>query len=306
MTERLGSYGKVYGVGHQAVADIFSGPVLVEEKVDGSQFSMGLRGGQLVCRSRNVQLDIHDAGMFDRAVESASWIAQDFVEGWTRCEYLRTPKHNTLSYDRIPRHHLVLFDVDKGNQQYFDLGEKRAIAEDLGLEAVPTVSYGLIEGPEHIKELMQRKSFLGGEVVEGLVFKAYGRFLDDGKTMMAKYVSESFKETHRSDWKKRHPAATDIKQHLIAMFRQPARFEKAVQHLRDAGQLQNDPRDIGPLMKELARDLLEECAGEMADELFKWAKKDVVRGVTKGFPEWYKERLVASAFEHAHDARGQS
>lgn len=35
------SYPKIWNVGHAAVATMFDHPVLVEEKVDGSQFSFG-------------------------------------------------------------------------------------------------------------------------------------------------------------------------------------------------------------------------------------------------------------------------
>ena len=42
----LTSYPKVYQLGHKAVLDIFSGPVVIQEKIDGSQFSFGLVGGE--------------------------------------------------------------------------------------------------------------------------------------------------------------------------------------------------------------------------------------------------------------------
>ncbi|MGW8286344.1 MAG: RNA ligase family protein [Candidatus Deferrimicrobiaceae bacterium] len=303
--QRLRSYGKIYAVGHSAVYGIFDDQVLVEEKVDGSQFSFGLRGGKLFARSRNVALDVDGAdpaGMFDAALATVRLLRESLVDGWTyRSEYLRSPKHNTLPYDRIPIMHLALFDVDKGDQSYVSWVEKASIAEELGMEVVPKVFEGKIESLDQIHDLMQRKSFLGGAVVEGLVFKAYGRFGADGKTLMAKHVSEAFKETHSSDWAKRHPAPKDIKEELILMLRTPARWEKAVQHLRDAGLLENDPRDIGPLMKELQRDLIEECAEEMKERLFQWAKKDVARGASRGFPEWYKERLMARAFPDEGD-----
>lgn len=52
----LNSYPKVYALGHPALAGLFDGPVIVQEKVDGSQFSFGLLGQELVCRSHRVQL----------------------------------------------------------------------------------------------------------------------------------------------------------------------------------------------------------------------------------------------------------
>jgi hypothetical protein len=37
--KEIGSYPKIYNLGHKAVRDIFKEPVTAQEKVDGSQFS---------------------------------------------------------------------------------------------------------------------------------------------------------------------------------------------------------------------------------------------------------------------------
>ena len=41
------SYPQIYNLGHKAIAGIFDDDVLIEEKIDGSQFSFG-RGDALV------------------------------------------------------------------------------------------------------------------------------------------------------------------------------------------------------------------------------------------------------------------
>jgi len=43
----LHSYPSVYAIGHKAIEEIFLGPVLIEEKIDGSQFSWGIIDGEL-------------------------------------------------------------------------------------------------------------------------------------------------------------------------------------------------------------------------------------------------------------------
>ena len=45
---RLLSYPKVYNLGHKAITDLLLDPIIVEEKVDGSQFSFGMIDGQLL------------------------------------------------------------------------------------------------------------------------------------------------------------------------------------------------------------------------------------------------------------------
>ena len=63
------SYPKVYALGHPATKDIFSGEVLVEEKIDGSQFSFGVIDG--VLRTRSKSCEPPDGRMFDLAVSAA-------------------------------------------------------------------------------------------------------------------------------------------------------------------------------------------------------------------------------------------
>lgn len=46
-----------------------------------------------------------------------------------------------------------------------------------------------------------------------------------------------------------------------------ARWHKAVQHLREDGQLVNDMKDIPALLRELNRDLDEECATAVGEDL---------------------------------------
>ena len=66
------SYPSIFAVGHAATAHLFDGDVIVEEKVDGSQFSFGVdESGELHVRSKGAVM-IPDAPekMFQRAVDS--------------------------------------------------------------------------------------------------------------------------------------------------------------------------------------------------------------------------------------------
>ena len=70
-----------------------------------------------------------------------------------------------------------------------------------------------------------------------------------------------------------------------------------VQHLRERNALTDAPQDIPALFKEVHADLLAECGDEIKQKLFDWAWNQVARGATGGLPEWYKEKLLASAFD---------
>jgi len=66
---------------------------------------------------------------------------------------------------------------------------------------------------------------------------------------------------------------------------------KAIQHLRDEGELVNEPKDIGPLMKEIKDDLFREQEEYIKQVLFNHYKKDIFNQIKRGFPEYYKKLL---------------
>lgn len=296
----LNSYPSIYNLGHAALADLLDGPVVVEEKIDGSQFSFGLIDGELRCRSKGAKIEVSEPeGMFKRGVEVAQGL--DLTPGWTyRGEYLQKPKHNTLAYGRIPTHHVILFDINTGLETYLSPEEKRAEAGRLGLEVVPVVHVGPLTSFEQFTQIVEQESVLGGVAMEGVVIKNYAKFGPDKKALMGKYVREAFRELHAKEWKASNPTKTDVVESLIEELRTEARWHKAIQHLRDAGLLQHAPQDIGPLLREIPADIEKECADLIKERLFQWAWPQIKRGVTGGFPQWYKDALAKSMFEVTH------
>lgn len=298
----ISSYSKVWALGHREIEGIFEDNVIVQEKIDGSQFSFGIIDDVLYMRSRGKELILDTPEkMFEIAV-------QEVMERWPlltpgyiyRGEYLQTPKHNTLAYDRVPLGHIMLFDVMTGTEYYMNPTALAAEAARLGFECVPLLAEDIrIWSADDVKDFLEMPSVLGGQKVEGVVVKNYTRFTRDGKLMCGKYVSEKFKEIHGGEWRKNNPSSKDITSKIIETYQTPARWEKSIQHLEERGELQNAPQDIGPLMKEVNMDILEECGEEIKEILFKHYWKAISRGLTRGLPEWYKERLLESAFEES-------
>lgn len=287
----LNSYPSIYALGHRAIADILHGSLVIEEKIDGSQFSMGRDfTGNLFCRSKGKEIVI-DAPekMFAKAVETAASLP--LACGYTyRCEYLQSPKHNTLAYSRVPRRHLIVFDICTGLETYLSPTQKRIECNRIGLEYVPCFYDGAAEQfSGNVQTWMDCESVLGGVKIEGVVIKNYGLFTPDKKIAIAKVVSEAFKEKHQSEWRKSNPTQSDVVQFLIAQLRTEARWKKAVQHLREAGQLVRAPQDIGPLIKELQADTEREEGEDVRDALFKHFWPQISRGLVHGFPEFYKQ-----------------
>lgn len=307
------SYSSIFNVGHKAIANLFEGPVYVEEKVDGSQFSFGLivtteleqvygaPAFALRVRSKGCEMLV-DAPekMFSLGVETAKRLAPILHPGWTyRAEYMRAPKHNVLAYKRIPKDHLIIFDVETSECAFLSYADKLAEATRLGLETVPLLFEGLVKNIEEFRHFLNLQSILGGQNIEGVVVKPvdYSLFGKDKKVLMGKFVSEAFKEVHSKAWTAENPTAGDIVERLGATYCSQARWQKAIQHLTEEGLLVNAPQDIGQLMKEIPVDIKRECAEEIKEKLFSFAWPSIARMTTRGFPEFYKELLLKKQFE---------
>jgi hypothetical protein len=314
-----GSYPSIFNLGHRAVRDLLNYPHVIEEKVDGSQFSFGLieleredptgwvsEGFQLLVRSKGaIMLADAPEKMFARAVETAKRLRDEGLlhPGWTyRAEYLAKPKHNTLAYDRVPEGNLIVFDVSTGDNEWLDPAAKAEEAHRIGLECVPVLAIDRTGGETTLDTLRRiidtTQSVLRGQLIEGIVVKPlvdlYGV---DKKTLMGKFVSERFKEAHKQAWKVTSPNSGDILDQLIKTYAVEGRWMKAVQHLRDGGQLVDSPKDIGALLVEVQKDLGQEEKEDIQRKLWRWAWPHIQRGVCRGFPEWYKNDLLRKQFE---------
>ncbi len=147
------SYTKVFTLGSVGTERALLGEVIVQEKVDGSQFVFGIdEHGEVGCRSHRQQLVMdYPEGMFKEAVEYVQRIAPKlaFLNGpiWFYCEYLQKPKHNTLKYNRTPTNHLVLFDVldvSSGTELWGTRDDVENMACYLEIDAIPEVHTGIV------------------------------------------------------------------------------------------------------------------------------------------------------------------
>ena len=294
-------YSSPLNLGHRLLEGLFeTSNLIVQEKIDGSQFSFGMRDGEIYCKSRRQMIDLDAPGMFALGVETVKGLAERglLVEGHTyRGEYLSKPKHNSLAYDRVPKGNIILFDIDRGNQDYVTQDDISFCALHMGLESVPWWSMPAGTDMEKITQWCNRDSILGGGSIEGLVFKNYDKFGDDHKVMMGKYVTDTFKEVHRKDWRKRNPGTNQFMVDLIGQYATKARWAKARQHLQEIGEISGEMQDIPALIKEVNLDVLAECEEEISKALFKYHWKALSKGLAKGLPEWYKEVLAEEVME---------
>jgi len=311
------SFPKIFTIGQPYINLIFDDEVEVTEKLDGSQFSFGVVNGELLMRSKGCQLYSEVAEkMFKKGI--------DYVHGlYESCrlkeghifygEYFNFHRHNLICYDRIPKNGICIFGISApriGNpscdvsilttkdfiSSHEELTKEAAL---LDLETVPLLYKGKIDSPDFLLKMVEKESFLGKSQMEGVVVKNYHRqFLLGGQPipiMMGKYVREDFKEISKNSWSKENTNQGRWEMYK-SQFSTTARWLKSIQHLKEKGELENSPRDIGKLMKEINVDIETEEKEGIKEHLWKEFGREVLRVAAKGFPEFYKKYLLENSF----------
>jgi len=199
--ERMGS-SEVEGL-------LDSGPITVQEKVDGANLTVARVDDSLVVCSRRrllatvdwwappdgfVEAEIEDGfrGAVDYAVGHVG-IKALLVEhpGWIlRGEWL--VKH-TLNYAEGAWKKFYVFDVQLPDGSYIPVGHYDEVLSYHGICMVPLI--GTFDGPPELSELVEmanRPSALGGTNAEGLVVKRYDFVNQYGRTTWGKIVQEDF------------------------------------------------------------------------------------------------------------------
>jgi hypothetical protein len=284
---------KIYDVNHSAVEEILKHPVEVQEKIDGSFFAFGVFDGQLRFRSKGQDIKPDDPEpLFEKGVTAIAAIQDTLTPGYMyRGEYLQKPRHNGLAYNRIPVNHVILFDILIGPEKYMTSDASKAEADRIGLEHVPVLGMG-----EHtvdtLHQFLDRESILGGQIIEGVVLKPcrHDLFGGDGKRLMAKVVREDFKEVQRKFWTRDNEKAGDVIERISQSIRSEARWDKAVMHLAERGELARQPQDIPALMAEVLQDTRDELEEEILKQLWQHAWPKIRRNITRGLPEYYKQK----------------
>jgi hypothetical protein len=291
------SFPKIMHLGDRYIQTIFDEPVEITEKVDGSQFCFGKLDGELCVRSKGKVMEV-DAPekMFQDAVDWVKEVAHAIPDGWVYfSEYLQKPKHNVLSYMETPRNHLALFGLVGPNGTWITEHSKLATAAwNLSIDVVPLLFHGKIENVEQVFSLIEQESYLGGPKVEGVVIKNYKPYFIADRiipVMAAKFVSEKFKEKHEKNWRAENTGKGKWEAY-VQQFKSEARWQKAVLRLKEAGEWEGSPRDIGKLIKDIQRDITEEEKHNIQEVLWREFGQGVLRVSIAGFPEWYKEQIA--------------
>lgn len=296
--KQVPSYTKVIAIGSSFTEEALTGDVILQEKVDGSQFDFGLNeDGIVVCRSHNAQMDVESLSnnMFQCGTDylnSIQEVIKTFEpDTYFYAEFLQKPKHNTLKYGRIPKNNIVIFDaMIKG--RWATREELTVFAKKMDIDLIPELYRGKAD-IEKVKELLTTPSYLGEEIIEGVVIKNYNQTIMLGGhifPLFTKYVREAFKERHAADWKVRQPKGA--LQEFVDGFKTEARWNKAIIHAKEQNLLVQSPKDIGVLIPAIQNDIKEEETENIKNHLYKCFIEDILRSSVKGFPEYYKNLLL--------------
>lgn len=283
------SYPKVEAFGSRNVREVLHDYVFVQEKLDGSQFRfIKHEDGVVRFFSRGGQKTLETAdALFRPSMEAVLAVAEKLVtEVMYVGEALAKPKHNILAYEKTPEGHVVLFDIwSFPAEGYWTPSEVQTEAARLGFLPVPILAEGPEFSHDDLMKLVSGSSVLGGCPREGIVIKNYAR------EQFAKIVAAEFQEVSGRKLRKPKAEGDSYALQLSRKYAPEARMLKAVQRLRDEGKLLEDPKDIGPLIKSVQQDVLDECREEIMNELFEkeWGK--ICKEIAPRTAWWYKERL---------------
>lgn len=301
-------FPKVLGLGQPLLSEIFDDPVDLSSKIDGSQVRIHLTESNVQCGSKNV--DIADDKMFNIAHRQTERIwNENQWKMWGSditlfTEFLNKPKHNVLSYSRVPKNNLYLFGalIDGKHLKTEELIE---LATEIDIEPPHIIASQVkIDNPEDLNSYLETESVLGGTKVEGIVirnsYRSYPPLLVstmafDGYPLVGKLVRDDFKERLNVEWSGKKQRETPLNK-VASEFFTDARFRKAIQHLNDEEKITYEMNNLKDIIPEFYSDLIDEERQEIMelalDDFWRQLKRKSDNFVVK---EW-KRYLVDKQF----------
>ena len=306
---------------------LLDGEVVVEEKIDGSNFRIQIQGDKIKIGSRRVDdlaeitreelIVLKDEKMFkkgfnivfemrEKLFNLLNIYQQDKILLF--CEYLQDKKHNALCYERIPKNYLVLFDVvfEKNGElrHIYKLNDKilkHEIADYLGIEKINIMYEGEFK-KDLFSKFLKEKSQLGKEIVEGIVIKNYNRHypvdLISTKAykdfaLVGKWVREEFKEVLAREWRGKKAKGNDYEELINSLLTQ-ARLNKAIMRLKEEGKINNEKRDLAVLIPEFVNDVVDEEKENIKGVLWKLFFEEFKRKAQRFVVKEYLKKLEES------------
>jgi hypothetical protein len=261
--------------------------IVVQEKLDGANASFKREGDQILCFSRNTQLDEHNTlrGFYN-------WVQQrfrptDLLEGVIYYgEWL--VKHK-LDYGENANQ-FYLFDIYNTHiEEYVSFSMVKDESKRLGVELVPVFYEGQFQSLEHIQSFVGKSDL--GDIGEGVVVKNTSYKNKYGVQQFTKIVSDEFSEMAKVKKQVVKNPNQDSLQQFVDSVVNTARVSKIIHKLVDENLLHDDYaiEDMGTILKHTGSRVFDDVVKEELDELMKLLKSKIGRKV----PQIVKEVLVS-------------
>jgi hypothetical protein len=289
--------------------------VSVEEKLDGSQISFGKtqdgmfyinskRRKLYQCNAAGAEAEFPVPAGFQMAVDSLVGRRNLVMPGAHFVgEAITKRRHNKIKYGRIPPSGVVVFAcaVDgeylKDYRSVVDIVLKFETAREI--ERLP--GWTRIDDAQ-LSGYLSQESMLGGSTIEGVVLKPWVGDHPVRHLSMVKYVSPEFREANKTRSIRPRNATVDS---LIDFYRTPGRWAKVIEQCKDEGVLDGAMNDMPHLLRHMNEEFEIEEADTVASTLYKAHRKDIMKGLARGFADYYREYLIGgSGLSVSHDERG--
>jgi hypothetical protein len=273
---------------------------IMQEKLDGSQLSFYINDmDEITFMSRNQEVKMEDNNkLFKMALES---IRENVYvnlnpEYIYRGECIVKPRHNVMTYKRVPKHGFVLFDIQRKEDKSFlepiDVFEE---ALKCDLECVKS-RFIVTKTQELPTDYLDMESMLGGPI-EGVVFKNY--WLKENEVAMYKHVIPKFEET-REDLTLQKKNNNELNLLIAKSVCTEARWVKACQHLLEAGK-ELTPSNVSEEIKtdvvteeiQTIMTILREHKGVEAEKYWTEKKSMILGACCRGLYVWLTRYSVS-------------
>lgn len=258
-------YPKIHRLGAEENIDLLKNPeddIIIEEKIDGANFRFYVHSDKyLIFGSHSNELEEHAGGNWRRCIEylkekSLQWTDNEWHLAAGFIFYGENCVKHSIDYDwtRIPPY--LGFDImNASSEKFHNFGEKRMLFGMLGLECVPyvkTIKAKDFKAPtdDDVPSSIYR---IGMAKAEGIVMKNYSH----SPPIMAKYVTERFKEVNKLAFGEGKKFAKDDTEFFVAKYCTNGRIDKIVFKLVDSGEKLDMPM-MSKLPSALFEDIWEE------------------------------------------------
>jgi len=255
-------------------------PIMVQEKIDGSNVGFMNDGGKLRIFSRRNELDLQgsdfkgfEAHMRAKATLYLSVIPDQVIVFGEWLGMAKIAYNGAAGQGKVPR--LWLFDAaimelndfgndyDEDTRNWYSIADFVILANKLEENIVPLIGSGLYDDDFDYHSLIHEKSLIHEDsYMEGVVVKSI-----DGKKRM-KWVGQRFSEAQKVTFK---PKQKPFAEKVIDTYLTQARFDKYETKMLEDGVIPSLDRD------NATRGMYYRNANKLVDDIFEEEKEKIIK-----------------------------